>query len=170
MEILRSTAGIFGIRGDKNNLNETERRFYREAFNNFDWNGNGKISYGSLLPAMRRVGVNPTEVEVHDLINKIDDGTGVLTFEDFCSILQEKNKEFDSEQHYKETFRVFSKDDEGCIPAEELAFVLAHHPRQISQKEIEEMIKIVDKNGDGKISYSEFRVMMGAFPLLMPEN
>ena len=103
MEILRSTAGIFGIRGDKNNLNETERRFYREAFNNFDWNGNGKISYGSLLPAMRRVGVNPTEVEVHDLINKIDDGTGVLTFEDFCSILQEKNKEFDSEQHYKVT-------------------------------------------------------------------
>ena len=52
---------------------------------------------------MRRVGVNPTEVEVHDLINKIDDGTGVLTFEDFCSILQEKNKEFDSEQHYKVT-------------------------------------------------------------------
>ena len=103
MEILRSTTGIFGIRGDKNNLNETERRFYREAFNNFDWNGNGKISYGSLLPAMRRVGVNPTEVEVHDLINKIDDGTGVLTFEDFCSILQEKNKEFDSEQHYKVT-------------------------------------------------------------------
>ena len=101
MEILRSTAGIFGIFGDKNNLNETERRFYREAFNNFDWNGNGKISYGSLLPAMRRVGVNPTEVEVHDLINKIDDGSGVLTFEDFCSILQEKNKEFDSEQHYK---------------------------------------------------------------------
>ena len=106
MEILRSTAGIFGISGDKHNLNETERRFYREAFNNFDWSGNGKISYGSLLPAMRRVGVNPTEVEVHDLINKIDDGTGVLTFEDFCSILQEKNKEFDSEQHYKVTFSV----------------------------------------------------------------
>lgn len=107
MEILRSTAGIFGISGDKNNLNETERRFYREAFNNFDWNGNGKISYGSLLPAMRRVGVNPTEVEVHDLINKIDDGSGVLTFEDFCSILQEKNKEFDSEQHYKVRHFIF---------------------------------------------------------------
>ena len=33
--------------------------------------------------------------------------------------------------------------------------------------EIEEMIKIVDKNGDGKISYSEFRVMLGAIPLLI---
>ena len=34
-------------------------------------------------------------------------------------------------------------------------------------EEIEEMIKIVDKNGDGKISYSEFRVMLGAIPLLI---
>ena len=45
--------------------------------------------------------MNPTEVEVHDIINKIDDGSGVLTFEDFCTILQEKNKENDSELHYK---------------------------------------------------------------------
>jgi Ca2+-binding EF-hand superfamily protein len=34
-------------------------------------------------------------------------------------------------------------------------------------EEIEELIKIVDKNGDGKISYSEFRVMLGAIPLLL---
>ncbi len=32
---------------------------------------------------------------------------------------------------------------------------------QIKHKEIDEMISIVDKNGDGKISYSEFRVMLG---------
>ena len=38
---------------------------------------------------------------------------------------------------------------------------------QIKMEEIEEMIKIVDKNGDGKISYSEFRVMLGAIPLLL---
>ena len=53
MEILRSTAGIFGIGGEKSHLNEADRKSFREAFNNFDWNGNGKISYGSLLPAMR---------------------------------------------------------------------------------------------------------------------
>ena len=62
MEILRSTAGIFGFHGEKTTMNEAERQAYREAFCNFDWNGNGKISYGSLLPAMRRAGVNPTEV------------------------------------------------------------------------------------------------------------
>ena len=38
---------------------------------------------------------------------------------------------------------------------------------QIPQKEVDEMILTVDRNGDGKISYSEFRVMLGAIPLLM---
>ena len=38
---------------------------------------------------------------------------------------------------------------------------------QVKTKEIEEMIKTVDKNGDGKISYSEFRVMLGALPLII---
>ena len=37
-------------------------------------------------------------------------------------------------------------------------FVLQHLPGKIKTKEIEEMIKTVDKNRDGKISYSEFRV------------
>ena len=62
MEILAATAGIFGIRGDKCQMDKEEIQAYREAFSNFDWNHNGKISYGSLLPAMRRAGVNPTEV------------------------------------------------------------------------------------------------------------
>ena len=38
---------------------------------------------------------------------------------------------------------------------------------QITFGEIKEMIETVDKNGDGKISYSEFRVMMGAVPLVI---
>ena len=32
-----------------------------------------------------------------------------------------------------------------------------HLPGGVGLKEIEEMIEIVDRNGDGRISYSEFR-------------
>ena len=67
----------------------------------------------------------------------------------------------------KECFRVFSKDEEGCVPADELKFVLQNLPTKIKLSDIEEMIQTVDKNGDGKISYSEFRVMMGAIPLVI---
>ena len=62
---------------------------------------------------MRRAGQNPTESEVQDMINKIDDGTASLAFEDFCLLLREKSKETDPEILFKDTFRVFSKDEEG---------------------------------------------------------
>ena len=38
---------------------------------------------------------------------------------------------------------------------------------KISKAEVEEMVTAVDRNNDGKISYSEFRVMLGAMPLLI---
>ena len=62
---------------------------------------------------MRRAGQNPTESEVQDMINKIDDGTASLAFEDFSLLMREKTKEIDPEILFKDTFRVFSKDEEG---------------------------------------------------------
>ena len=72
--------------------------------------------------------------------------------------MQDTLKEDDEENEYKETFRVFSKDEEGCIHPDEIKFVLKHLPSELEPEEIEEMIEIVDRNKDGKISYSEFRV------------
>ena len=66
-----------------------------------------------LQSAMRRAGQNPTESEVQDMINKIDDGTASISFTDFCHLMGEKTKEIDPETHFKDTFRVFSKDEEG---------------------------------------------------------
>ena len=35
--------------------------------------------------------------------------------QDFCLLLSEKTKEMDTETHFKDTFRVFSKDEEGLL-------------------------------------------------------
>ena len=45
----------------------------------------------------------------------------------------------------------------GCIPAEEMRFVLNNMPLLVREEEVDKMIATVDRNGDGKISYSEFR-------------
>ena len=67
-----------------------------------------------------------------------------------------------------QTFNLIFSVSKGCIPAEEMKFALMHLPGKITYKEIDEMIHTVDKNGDGKISFSEFRVMMGGIPLIIP--
>ena len=62
---------------------------------------------------MRRAGQNPTDIEVQDMLNKIDDGSGEIDFQDFLLVIREKSKEVDMEIHFKDAFRVFSKDAEG---------------------------------------------------------
>ena len=43
-------------------------------------------------------------------------------------------------------------------------------PGKVTYKEIDEMIRTVDENGDGKINYQEFRVMIGAKPNLRAQR
>ena len=72
-------------------------------------------------------------LQVQDMINEIDvDGSGFLEFPEFCLMLYKKTQDADIENDLKETFRVFSKDDEGCITAEELKFVLTHLPGKVT--------------------------------------
>jgi len=142
---------------------------YRRAFDEFDLDGDGKISTQELHLAFRRVGLNPTEGEVQDIINQYDmDGNGDIEWEEFVHVLASKLDPED-ENYFKETFRVFSKNDEGCIPAEEMKFVLSQvcSVQIFDVQEAEEMLNVVDRNGDGVISYSEFRCMMGANPILL---
>ena len=79
---------------------------------------------------------------------------------------------------------MFSKDETGCITADEMKFVLSQvrHTalalrgntdkltmvvQVCSMEEAEEMMNVVDRNGDGVISFSEFRCMMGANPVML---
>ena len=34
------------------------------------------------------------------------------------------NNEFNQENYYKEAFKVFFKDEDGCVPSEELKYIL----------------------------------------------
>ena len=72
-------------------------------------------------------GINPSEEEVQDIINSVDtDYSGKIEWPEFAAALAEKLKPHeDEEESFKETFRVFSKDETGCITADEMKFVLS---------------------------------------------
>ena len=45
--------------------------------------------------------------------------------------MQNRSQNCDMESGYKETFRVFSKDDDGCIPAAEIRYEIFPSAREI---------------------------------------
>eukprot|EP00468_Gymnochlora_sp_CCMP2014_P008225 CAMPEP_0167762388 /NCGR_PEP_ID=MMETSP0110_2-20121227/12739_1 /TAXON_ID=629695 /ORGANISM="Gymnochlora sp., Strain CCMP2014" /LENGTH=157 /DNA_ID=CAMNT_0007649255 /DNA_START=21 /DNA_END=494 /DNA_ORIENTATION=- len=75
-------------------------------------------------------------------------------------------KEYDSKKHEKEVeemrevFDLFDKDSDGTITISELGVVLKSLKKNFNEKQLKEIIKKVDKNGDGQIDFEEFLKMM----------
>lgn len=134
---------------------------------------------------MRSLGQNPTEQELLDMINEVDfDGSGTIDFPEFCQMMKRMNKvshynqsweiyetlvthlkkkrnqqENDSEM-IREAFRVFDRDGNGYITAEEFRYFMTHMGEQFTDAEVDEIMIEVDIDGDGQINYEEFVQMM----------
>lgn len=57
---------------------------------------------------------------------------------------------------------MFDTDGNGLIDHQELRDVMASLNEHLTEEEIHSMIAQADMNGDGKISFEEFKLMMGS--------
>lgn len=69
---------------------------------------------------------------------------------------------FTSEQveEYREAFDLFDKDGDGSITTSELGVVMRSLGQEPTVKELENMIKEIDEDGNGAIDFDEFLHMM----------
>lgn len=145
------------------NLTEDQIQEFREAFNLFDKDGDGRITTVELGVVMRSLGQKPTENELKDMIHEVDiDGNGTIDFSEFLTMMANKLKDSDKDDELREAFMVFDKDGNGFISAAELRHVMASLGERLTDKEVDEMIKEADLDGDGQVNYEEFVYMMQA--------
>jgi calmodulin len=144
-------------------LNEKQIAEFREIFVLFDRDGSGTISTNELGLVMKSTGQNPTEAEIHEMINEVDaNGDGVINFSEFISLMARRVKNTDTQEDLAQQFKVFDRDGDGLISADECKHVLAGLGEKLTDKEIDEMIRAFDLDGDGHINYEEFVKMMNA--------
>ncbi|KRX57132.1 Calmodulin, partial [Trichinella sp. T9] len=148
---------------DRFGLADEQIAEFQEAFNLFDKDGDGKITSQELGIVMRSLGQRPTESELRDMVNEVDeDGNGTIEFDEFLQMMSRKMKDSDSEQELKEAFQVFDKDKDGFISAAELHYVMTNLGEKLTDEEVQEMIREADLDGDGLVNYHEFVKMMTA--------
>jgi calmodulin len=147
---------------DVSKLTDQQIAEVREAFELFDKDHSGYINSKELGMVMRSLGQNPTEQELMDMINEVDeDGSGTVDFPEFLNMMAKKIQNTDSvEDEIKEAFRVFDKEGRGHISTEEFRFVMRNIGSQMTDEEIEEMIEEADHDHDGLISYDEFAALL----------
>jgi len=132
---------------------------YKEVFNLFDKNGDGAISVEELGRIINALGMKLTDMELQDMINEIGtDGGEVIDFQQFVSLMGRQSG--DKETEIREAFKIFDRDGDGRISANELKEVMLNMGEKIGDKEIADIIKEADLDGDGEISYAEFVRMM----------
>ena len=142
-------------------LTEEQIAEFKEAFSLFDKDGDGTITTKELGTVMRSLGQNPTEAELQDMINEVDaDGNGSIEFNEFKTLMHKKIIESDTEEDFREAFKVFDEDGDQLISVEELTRVITCLGEKLTSEEIEEMIDEFDIDGDKHINYEEFVRMM----------
>ncbi|KAF7377611.1 Calmodulin-like protein [Mycena sanguinolenta] len=116
--------------------------------------GDGTITTVELGTVMRSLGQNPTESELQDMINEVDvDGNGTIDFNEFLAMMAKKFQDTDSEEEIRQAFAVFDKDGNGTISVTELQQVMRSLGEKLTDREVEEMIREADVDGDGEINY-----------------
>ncbi|KAG4066134.1 hypothetical protein HA402_010336 [Bradysia odoriphaga] len=170
-----SSDGVFfgnrkGIDATNNRklISKSKMKEFREAFRLFDKDGDGSITKEELGSVMRSLGQFARVEELQEMLQEIDiDGDGNVSFEEFVDILSNitdattETSADQEERELRDAFRVFDKHNRGYITASDLRAVLQCLGEDLDEDEIEDMIKEVDVDGDGKIDFYEFVHALG---------
>ena len=99
------------------------------------------------------------EVEVDRIMKVADaDGSGEIDYSEWIVATMDKRKLLSNEK-LETAFNLFDKDGSGTISADEVKDVLGVG-KNIDEKIWNEIVMEVDANGDGEISFTEFKTMM----------
>jgi len=125
-----------------------------------DVNGDGKLSKEEIQNGyLQFFGRSLNDQEVDEMFAKVDaDNSGEIDYSEFVvATMNEKN--LLSNNKLQTAFKMFDKDGGGSISTDEIKQVLSFG-QNLDEKVVNEIIKQVDANGDGEISFEEFAEMM----------
>lgn len=166
-----SNHGNHGIHRDNSvltrQLTKEQIADFREAFDLFDKDRDGRITSHELLTVMKNIRQPATDSDIQDMITHADkDGNGTVEFDEFLSMMarrltvqdpeDEESARRRHEAEMRQAFQVFDIDGDGLIDAHELRQTMANLGENLSDEDVRAMIKEADKNGDGKVDYDEF--------------
>jgi len=102
-----------------------------------------------------------SDEEVEVMFNAVDtDRSGFIDYSEFV-VAAMNERQLTTNDKLQAAFKMFDKDGSGIISADEIKEVLQFgNTNSLSTAAVDAIIKQVDENGDGEISFEEFTTMM----------
>ena len=138
-----------------------EIKSFQNAFSLFDKDHDGKVTVKEVKGILRFLGKNPSEYRM-DCILKDSDmyGNGTVALPEFLQLMSQTYKPKVDQEEIIAIFRIFDKDGDGFITADEIKQEMGNHGDIFTEEQVQQMMKGADSNGDGKIDYEEFVKLM----------
>ena len=105
----------------------------------------------------------PNQKELEKILNEFNiDKNGQIYFNQFLKIMAKrlKNIKEDEDRYLKNLFSSLDRNNNGLISIHEIRYIVTHSSENISEKDIETIMKEADTDGDGLISFEEFMTIM----------
>jgi calcium-dependent protein kinase len=139
-------------------LSEEEIAGLREMFKMIDTDHSGSITFEELKSGLERVGSNLVESEIRQLMDAADvDQNGTIDYGEFLAATLHLNK-IEREENLFAAFSWLDKDKSGYLTVDELQHACSRY--NMGDTSIEDLIREVDQDNDGRIDYNEFVTMM----------
>lgn len=143
-------------------LSEDQIKALREIFMQLDKNGDGLLTPVELKDGLSKAGLKEIPPDLQAILEDVDsDGSGVIDYTEFLAATLDR-RQYLQEDVCWSAFRVFDRNGDGNISKAELAAVLGDPNVEdaVGKKDIADLLKEVDNNGDGQIDFQEFMQMM----------
>lgn len=139
------------------NVSPEQIQELRDAFRAQDPHDTGKINTRQLGNVLRALGQLPTEAELYDLVDEIDEeGEGDIKFAEFEAMMIKRLEALNKDESLQAAFKLFDRDDDGYISQAELKTLMFNMGERCTTEEFSDMMREIDTDNDGKISYAEF--------------
>lgn len=135
---------------------------FEHIFSRFDADGDGKISPTELRCLMRTISHELSLEDAEAAVESTDaNGDGLLDVDEFIRFLSTDGEENEEDSELRQAFEKYVTNGEGCITAKSLKRMLSRLGTSKAVEECMSMICRFDANGDGVLSFEEFKAMMG---------
>ncbi|VAH28805.1 unnamed protein product [Triticum turgidum subsp. durum] len=134
----------------------------KDMFEKMDLNKDSMINFDELKLGLNKLGHQMPDADVQILMDAADaDGNGCLDYGEFVT-LSVHLKKIGNDEHLHKAFGYFDRNKSGYIEIDELRESLADDLGPNHEEVINAIIRDVDTDKDGKISFDEFVAMMKA--------
>jgi len=131
----------------------------QKAFKSLDISKTGVLTREELMIGYRELMGDLAEAEVERIMKIADhNNTGAITYSDWVIATINKNKIL-SDDKMKQAFELFDADGNGTISALEIKEVLGIG-KKFDERIWDDIVVDADVDGDGVVSYDEFKTMM----------